>query len=126
MSARTIENLSIKFDSFTMEKQDVSPGHLQEDTLDGSDTQDLQKTTNALTSRVQAQSLQQIIIDSQFKHYRVEDGILIPVEFQIIEQAKENYKLMVKSNYFSNKLDVKNLKLKAMSNSEIVFNNEYA
>ena len=33
---------------------------------------------------------------------------------------------MVRSSYFSNKLDVLNLKLKAMTNSEIVFNNEYA
>lgn len=51
LTGRSIEQLSIRFDSFTMEKQDVSPGHVQEDFLDGSDTQDLQKTANALTSR---------------------------------------------------------------------------
>ena len=38
LSARTIDNISIKFDSFAMEKQDVSPGHLMEDPTDGTDT----------------------------------------------------------------------------------------
>lgn len=48
------------------------------------------------------------------------------MEFQPIDLAKENYKLIIKSSYFSSKLNLENLKLKALKNSEIVFNNEFA